>query len=388
MVWPNRIERRIRLKVTNVWRGRVLVVLSLVAAAAASAANTTAEESPWRYILARTLRDEEGLHNATLYAGDLTSRSFEAVYDFEPGFVIRAVIPNPTWEYAFVTGRTYKTAREVIRFCKVPLETGGKYEVVFEDRFRRSDDAIIMPAPEGEVFFLGRSFTVVKQGDAGLYTKTILYRYAPETGVEELAELEGYVALHGVAGENKLYVSYDERPPEGLTTIYGCYDLATGELTPSGFEPPDRRWNPGAAPITPPMRGEGPLTYTLGIVRCGPSYGIDYYIREPDEPGNYRRVIIENTTAVYVLCYGRDAIVYIPDLDVEENGIRIVTKYLDGTYCEPFLLPTDKPRGDIQKQRREYDLYYVEGEAPRGLVGLESAPPAWKSRSVYQTAGG
>ncbi len=359
------------MRINDVWPGRVLLMLSL----AAGAATAAVEEGPWRYLLARTLRDEGGLHHATLYAGDLTSRTFKAVYEFELGFVIRAVIPNPTWDYALVTGRTYRTPEEVIRVCKVPLEAGGEYEIVFEDRFRRYDGAIIMPAPEKELFFLGRSFSVLSGDAAEPESRTILYRYTPEAGVEELAELEGYVALHGVAGENTLYVSYEEWPAEGRTTVYGYYDVATGDLKPSGFKPPDRHWNPGAAPISPPVPGEGPLTYTLGIVKCGSGYGIDYYIREPDEPGNYRRVVIEDTTAAYVLCYGRDAIVYIPELDVEENGIRIVTKYLDGTYGEAFPLPMDPARRDLQEQRREYDLYYVEGEAPRGLSEAGPAPP-------------
>jgi hypothetical protein len=345
-------------------------------------------EEPWRYLLTRTLRDEDGLLNATLYFGDLTSRTFEAVITFEPGFIVRCVKPNPTWRYALVTGRTYKTTDDLIRFSKVPLEPGGEPEVVFEDRFRRSDGAIIITAAEGEVFFLRRSFTVVKQGEGGLRTKTILYRYEPETGVEELAELEGDVALHGIGGENKLYVSYDERPPEGLTTVYGYYDPATGELTPSGFEPPDRRWNPGEAPLSPPVPGEGPLTYALGVVRVGSGYGIDYYIREPDDPGNYRNVVVEDTTATIVLCRNRNVIVYIPELDAEENGIRIVTKYLDGTYGEPFPLPTDPARGDLQEQRWEYELYYVEGEAPRGLVGAGDAPLDFLSKPGSQTAGG
>jgi hypothetical protein len=310
-----------------------------------------------------------------LYLGDLASRSYEAVYEFEPGFFVLGVVPNPTWDYVLVTGAGGETAEGVLRFCRVPLEPGGEYEVVFEDRFRRYDNAIIIPAPEGDVFFLRRRFSVLAGEGAEPHDKTILYRYAPETGVEELAELEGYVALQGVAAEGFLYVSYDEWPAEGRTTVYGYYDIVTGELKPSGFKPPDRHWNPGAGPITPPVPGEGPLDYTLGIAKCGSSYGIDYYIREPDEPGNYRRVIIENTTAVYVLCYGRDVIVYIPDLDVEDNGIRIVTKYLDGTYGEPFPLPTDPARGDLREQWREYELFYVEGEAPRGLVSVGSAPP-------------
>ncbi len=358
-----------------VWRGRALLMLSLVAVAAVTAAASAAEEGPWRYLLTRTLIDEQGLLNATLYMGDLVSRSYEAVYEFEPGFVIHAVIPSPMWDYALVTGAAEEKAGDVIRFCRVPLEAGGEYEVVFEDHFRSRDGAIIIAAPESEVFFLVRYFSVLPEEGAEPQSRTTLYRYTPGTGVRELAELEGYVALHGVAGENALYVSYVEWPAEGRTVVYGYYDVVTGELKPSGFKPPDRHWNPGAGPITPPVPGEGPLTYTLGIAKCGSSYGFAYYIRDPDEPGNYRRVIIENTTAEYVLCYGRDAIVYIPELDVEENGIRIVTKYLDGTYGEPFPLPTDPARNDSQGLRRGYELFYVEGEAPRGLIGTEGARP-------------
>lgn len=363
------------MRFAKVWCRWGLVALSLVAVAVTSVASPAAQEGPWRYLLTRTLRNEEGLATATLYLGDLVSRKFEAIITFEPGFVIRGVVPNPTWEYALVTGRWYNTPNGVLRFYKVALDPGGEREVVFEDGFRRSDGAIIIPAAEGEVFVLCRSFTVVKEGYAELQTKTILYRYAPGTGVEELAELEGYVGLHGITGENTFYVSYDERRPEGLTTVYGYYDVATGELKPSGFEPPDRHWNPGEAPLWPPVPGEGPLTYALGVVRCGSGYGIDYYIRAPDDPENYRNVKVENTTATIVLCRDREVIVYIPELDVEENGLRIVTKYLDGTYGEPFPLPTDPARGDLQEQRWEYGLYYVEGEAPRGLRGIGPTPP-------------
>ena len=363
------------MRTMYVWRGRVLLMLSLAAVASAALTSPAAEEGPWRYLLTRTLIDEQELLNTTLYMGDLVSRSYEAVYEFERGFYVRAVIPNPTWDYALVTGAAEEEAGDVIRFCKVPLRKGGEYEVVFEDRFRESDGAIIVPAAEGDVFFLRRRFSVLAGEGAEPQDKTIFYRYAPESGVEELAELDGYVSLQGSAEEEFLYVTFDEWPAEGRTTVYGYYDLATGDLIPSGFKPPDRHWNPGAAPITPPVPGEGPLTYGLGVAKSGSSYGVDFYIREPDEPGNYRRVIVEDTTAVIVLCYGRDAIVYIPELDVEENGIRIVTKYLDGTYGEPFPLPSDPARDDSQGLRRGYELFYVEGEAPRGLVGIGSTQP-------------
>jgi hypothetical protein len=351
---------------------RALGVFMVVAAVTAAAA---AEEGPWRYLLTRTLIDEQKHLNTTLYMGDLASRSYEAVYEFEPGFVVRAVIPNPTWDYALITAAAEKEAGAVILVCKVPLRPGDEYEVIFEDRFRKRDGAIIVPAPEGDVFIVSRHFSILLEGEAEPQDRTIFYRYTPETDVEELAELEGYVALQGVAGENALYVNYDEWLPEGRTTIYGYYDLVTGELKPSGFEPPRRDWYPVDPPLGPPVPGEGPLNYALGVENCGSSCGVVYYIREPDEPGNYRKVVIENTTAEYVLCYGRDAIVYIPELDVEENGVRIITKYLDGTYGEPFPLPTDPAGSEPYRLRHGYELYYVEGEAPRGLVGLGDAPP-------------
>ena len=345
---------------TTVWCRWGLVALSLVAAAAGAVQGPAAQESRWRYLLLRTLGDEEGSANATLYVGDLTYRSLKAVATFEPGFIISDAMPNPTWEYLLVTGYTHNKPNDVFRFYKVPLGPGGEREVVFEDRFRRRDGAIIISAAEEEVFFLRRSFSVLAGEEAEPRTQTIFYRYAAGTGVEELAELEGYVALHGVAGENKFYVSYDERRPEGRTTVFGYYDVATGELTPSGFEPPIRYWNPGEAPLSPPVAGEGPLSYTLGVVKCGSGYGIDYYFREPDDPENYRNVKVDETTAGFVLCRDREAIVYIPELDVEETGIRIVTKYLDGTYGEPFPLPTDTERGNLKEQRWEYELFYVE----------------------------
>jgi hypothetical protein len=362
------------LRKIDVWRGRVFLLLILIAVAAITAAALEGEEGQWRYLLARTLIDEQERFNTTLYMGDLVSRSYEAVYEFEPGFDVRAIIPNPTWDYALVTGAIEEKAGSVIRFCKVPLRPGVKYEVVFEDRFRRRDDPIIIPAPDSEVFYLGRYFSVLPEEGAEPQSWTIFYRYTPESGVEKLAEVDRDLALHGVAGENVLYVSYDEWPPEGRTTVYGYYDAVKRELKPSGFKPPDRHWNPGAGPITPPVPGEGPLTYTLGIEKCGSSYGIVYYIREPGDPTNYRKVVIENTTAEYVLCFGRDAIVYIPELDVEENGVRIVTKYLDGTYGEPFPLPTEPAGSEPYRLRHGYELYYVEGEAPRGLVGLGAEP--------------
>ncbi|MGD8717917.1 MAG: hypothetical protein PVH29_03745, partial [Candidatus Zixiibacteriota bacterium] len=329
----------------------------------------------WRYLLTRTLIDEQGRLNMTLCMGDLVSRSYEAVYEFEPGFYIYAIIPNATWDYALVTGGAEGKDGDVIRFCKVPLRPGVEYEVVLEDRSRERDGAIIIPAPEGDIFYLRRRFSVLVEGEVERRDKTVFYRYTPDTGVEELAELEGYVSLQGVAVEGFLYVTFDEWPAEGRTTVYGYFDIATGELKPLGFEPPDRHWNPGAGPITPPVPGEGPMAYTLGIEKCGSSYGIVYYIREPGDPGNYRKVVVENTTAEFVLCYGRDAIVYIPELDVEENGVRIVTKYLDGTYGEPFPLPTEPAGSEPYRLRHGYELYYVEGEAPRGLVGLDGAPP-------------
>jgi hypothetical protein len=347
------------LKPTNVWRRWVLIALSLVAAVAV-AAGPTAEEGPWRYLLLRTLRDDEGLANATLYAGDLTSRSLEAIATFEPGFVVSDAVPNPTWEYLLVAGHTHNRSDDVFGLYKVPLTPVGEREIIFEDRYRRYGFTWIMPVPEEEVFYLERSFSVRTTEEEEPSTHTVIYRYAPETGIEELAAIERNVGLCGVAGENKFYVDYDEWRPEGRTMVFGYYDVATGELTDSGFEPPDRHWSPGVAPSSPPVPGEGPLTYSLGIVKCGSSYGVDYYFREPDDPENYRNVIVEETTAGAALCRGREVIVYIPELDVEENGIRIVTKYLDGTYGEPFPLPTDPARADLRKQRSEYVLFYVE----------------------------
>ncbi|MGD8720113.1 MAG: hypothetical protein PVH29_14995 [Candidatus Zixiibacteriota bacterium] len=355
------------------WRGRVFSILILAAAVTAAAA--AAEEGPWRYLLTRTLIDEQGRLNMTLYMGDLVSRSYEAVYEFEPGFDVRAVIPNPTWDYALITGAIEEKDGDVVRFCKVPLRPGLEYEVVFEDRYRRHDDPFIIPAPESEVFYLCRHFSVVSEEGADPQLWTIFYRYAPESGVEELAELDRDLAFHGIAGENALYVNYDEWLPEGRTTIYGFYDLVTGELKPSGFEPPRRDWYPVDPPLGPPVPGEGPLNYALGVEDCGSSCGVVYYIRKPGDTGDYRKVVIENTTAEYVYCYGRDAIVYIPELDVEENGVRIVTKYLDGTYGEPFPLPTEPTGSEPYRLRHGYELFYVEGEAPRGLVGLGGAPP-------------
>ena len=348
------------MRSANVWGRWGLITLGLVAAAVAAAPGPAAQESPWRYLLERTLRDEEGLANGTLYVGDLSSRVLEAVTTFEPGFVMTHALPNPTWEYALVAGHTYNASAEVVRFYKVALNRGGEREIIFEDDSRKYEYTVIMSEPAEEVFYFDRSFSVRAGEEAEPSTHTIHYRYAPGTGVEELAELEGNVALHGVAGENKFYVSYDEWRPEGRTTVFGYYDVATGELTPSGFEPPIRYWNPGEAPLSPPVAGEGPLSYTLGVVKCGSGYGIDYYFREPDDPENYRNVKVDETTAGFVLCRDREAIVYVPELDVEENGLRIVTKYLDTTYGEPFPLPTDEARGEIQKQRWEYELLYVE----------------------------
>jgi hypothetical protein len=359
-----RNERSKNVSIANVPRRWVLLAVSLAGLAATTASVSAAEENPWKYLLVRTLRDEKALANATLYVGDLTSRSLEPVAIFEPGFIVSSACASPTWDYALVTGHTYNTPGEVTRFYKVALNLGAERELIFEDGCRRHDDVVICPGLSGDVFYFYRSFSIRKTEEAEPRTYTILYRYAPETGIEQLAELEGYVALHGVAGENKFYVSYDEQRPEGRTTVFGYYDVATGELTDSGFEPPKRYWNPGDAPPPPPVPGEGPLSYTLGVVKCDSGYGIDYYFREPDDPDNYRNVKVEETTAGFVLCRDREVIVYIPELDVEENGIRIVTKYLDGTYGDPFPLPTDPNRGDLQEQRWEYQLLDVECAEP------------------------
>jgi hypothetical protein len=178
--------------------------------------------------------------------------------------------------------------------------------------------------------------------------------------MEELAEIEANVGFCGVAGEDKFYVDYDEMRPEGRTVVFGYYDAATGELTDSGFEPPDRHWNPGMWPPAGPVSGEGPLYYTLGVVKCGSGYGIDFYYREPGDPEDYRNVKIEETTAEFYYCREREAIVYIPELDVEESGVRVVTKYLDGKYGRPLPLPTDPAEGDSRGLRRGYELLYVE----------------------------
>lgn len=348
------------MKPTNVWRCWGLITLSLVAAAVAAVQGPAAQESRWRYLLLRTLDDEEGLANATLYLGDLQYRSLEAVATFEPGFVVSDAVPNPTWEYLLVAGYPYDTAEEITRVYKVALGPRGERETIFEDRRRRRDSIGILPAPEEGVFFLTRHFSVLTGEEAEPQTQTILYRYARGTEIEEIAEIEGNVGFCGVAGEGKFYVEYDEWRPEGRTAVFGYYDVATGELTDSGFEPPDRHWNPGEAPDTPAVPGEGPLSYGLGVVKCGSGYGIDYYFREPDDPGDYRNVKVEETTAEFFLCRDREIIVYIPELDVEKNGLRIVTKYLDTTYGEPFPLPTDTARGDLKKQRWEYELLYVE----------------------------
>jgi hypothetical protein len=336
-----------------------LITLSLVAAAVAVVQGPAAQDW-WRYLLLRTLGDEEGLANATLYVGDLTNRTLEAVATFEPGFIISDAVPNSTWEYLLVAGYPYDTAEEITRVYKVALGPHGERETIFEDRRRRRDSIGILPAPEEGVFFLTRHFSVLTGDEAKPQTQTILYRYAPGTEIEELADIEGNVGFCGVAGEGKFYVEYDEWRLEGRTVVFGYYDLATGELTASGFEPPDRHWNPGMWPPARPVYGEGPLSYSLGVVKCGSSYGIDFYFREPDDPEDYRNVKVEATTAGFFLCRDRDVIVYIPELDVEENGLRIVTKYLDTTYGEPFPLPTDPARPDLQEQRREYEMLYVE----------------------------
>ncbi len=347
------------MRSANVWGLWGLITLGLVAAAVAAVQGPAAQDW-WRYLLLRTLDDEEGLANATLYVGDLTSRTLEAVATFEPGFVISDAVPDPAWEYLLVAGFTYNGTGEITRFYKVALGEGGESETIFEDRYRRHDYTYVLPVPEEGVFYFNRSSSERASEEAEPQPRTTLYRYAPGTGIEEMAEVEGNVGFCGVAGENKFYVDYDEWRPEGRTAVFGYYDVATGELTDSGFEPPDRHWNPGEAPDTPAVPGEGPLTYGLGVVKCGSGYGIDYYFREPDDPDDYRNIKVEETTAGFFLCRYREVIVYIPELDVEENGIRIVTKYLDTTYGEPFPLPTDPARGDLKKQRWEYELLYVE----------------------------
>lgn len=347
------------MRIANVWRGWVLITLSLVAAAGA-VQGPAAQEGPWRYLLLRTLKDKAGLANATLCLGDLEYRTLEPVATFEPGFVIYDAVPNPTWEYLLVAGYPYDTGEEITRVYKIALGPHGERETIFEDRRRRRDSIGILPVPEEGVFLLTRHYSAVTGEDAEPQTYTTLYRYAPGTEIEELAEIEGNVGFCGVAGEGKFYVEYDEWRTEGRTVVFGYYDLATGELTDSGFEPPERHWNPGMWPPARRVYGEGPLGYTLGVVECGSGYGIDFYFREPDDPGNYRNVKVEETTAEFFLCRDRKVIVYIPELDVEENGVRIVTKYLDTTYGEPFPLPTDRPRGDSQGLRRGYELLYVE----------------------------
>ncbi len=348
------------MRLSKIWGLCVLITLSLVAAAVTAARTPTTDEVPWRYLLARTVRDESGLANGTLYIGDLTSRSLDLVAAFEPGFIISGAWVNPTWDYALLTGHTYNTPREVTRFYKLALEPAGYRELIFEDGFRKYEGVGICPGLSEDVFYFDRSFSVQDEEEGEPRTHTIIYRYTPEKGIDELAELDGYVALHGVAGENKFYVSYDEWRTEGRTVVFGYYDVATGELTDSGFEPPDRHWCPGEAPPPPPIHGEGPLSYTLGVVECGSGSGIDFYFREPDDPGDYRNVKVEETTAEFYLCRDRKAIVYIPELDVEENGVRVVTKYLDGTYGEPFPLASDAAGSDAPGLRRGYELFYVE----------------------------
>lgn len=343
----------------NAWRGWVLITLSLVVAAGAAVQGPAAQDW-WRFLLLRTLSDEEGLANATLYLGDLKYRTLEPVATFEPGFVIYDAVPNPTWEYLLVAGYPYDTGEEITRVYKVALGPHGERETIFEDRRRMRDSIGILPVPEEGVFLLTRHYSALAGEEAEPQTRTTLYLYAPGTEIEELAEIEGNVGFCGVAGEGKFYVEYDEWRTEGRTVVFGYYDLATGELTDSGFEPPDRHWNPGMWPPARPVYGQGPLSYTLGVVKCGSGYGIDFYFREPDDPDDYRNVKVEETTAEFFLCRDREVIVYIPELDVEENGLRIVTKYLDTTYGEPFALPTDEARGDLQEQRWEYELLYVE----------------------------
>jgi hypothetical protein len=300
------------------------------------------------------------LPNATLYVGDLTNCTLEAVATFEPGFFLLDAVPNPTWQYLLVAGHTHDKNGDVTGFYKVALGPGGERETIFEDPYRKPDFVNVMSEAEEGAFYIYRLFSKREAEEAESRTWTTLYRYAPETGIEELVEIEGNVAFHGVAGEDKFYVSYDEMRPEGRTVVFGYYDLATGELTDSGFEPPDRHWSPGRAPDTPAVPGEGPLDYSLGIVKCGSSYADDYYYREPDEPDNYRNMKVEGATAGFYFYPDRGAIVFIPELDVAENGIRIVTRYLGGTYGEPFPLPTDPSRSDLQEQRWEYELLYAE----------------------------
>lgn len=336
------------------------MTLSFAAAAGATAQGPAHQERPWRFLVLRNLGDEAGLANATLYVGDLVDRTLEPAVTFEPGFIVSDAVPDPTWEYLLVAGFPYGTAEEMTCVYKITLNRPEERETIFEDRYRRRDSIGILPAPEEGVFYLSRHFSVPTGEGAESETHTVLYRYAPGTEMEELGEIEGNVGFCGVAGEGRFYVEYDEWRPEGRTIVFGYYDPATGELTDSGVEPPDRHWNPGMWPPAGPVSGEGPLYYTLGVVRCGSGYGIDFYYREPDAPDDYRNVKIEETTAEFYFCRDREAIVYIPELDVEESGVRVVTKYLDGKYGRPLPLPTDPAGSDSPGLRRGYELLYVE----------------------------
>lgn len=348
------------MRLSSAVRGWIFITLCLVAVAGAITQGPANQERPWRFLVLRNLGDEAGLANATLYVGDLVDRTLEPAVTFEPGFFVLDAVPSPTWEYLIVAGHTHDTDGDVIGFYKVTLGPGGERETIFEDSYRKPDFINVVSESEEGVFYIYRLFFKQETEESESRTWTTLYRYVPESGIEELAEVEGNVAFHGVAGEDKFYVSYDELRPEGRTVVFGYYDLATGELTDSGFEPPDRYWSPGRAPDTPAVPGEGPLDYSLGTVKYGSSYAVDYYYREPDEPDNYRNMKVEGATAGFYFFPDRGAIVYIPESDVEENGIRIVTRYFGGTYGEPFPLPTDPSGSDLQEQRCEYELLYVE----------------------------
>jgi hypothetical protein len=348
------------LRLSSVGRGSVLITLILAAVAGAVTQGPANQDGLWRFLLLRTLADEDGLPKATLYVGDLGDHTLEAVATFEPGFFVLDAVPNPAWGYLLVAGHTCDTDRDITRFYKVPIGPAGERETLYEDFYRKPDFTNIVPEAEDGLFYICRLYSKRETEEAESRTWTTLYRYTPATGIEELAEIDGNVAVHGGAGEGKLYVSYDEMRPEGRTVVFGYYDLATGKLTDSGFVPPERFWSPGRAPDTPAVPGEGPLDYTLGIEECSTGYAVDYYYREPDEPDKYRNMKVEGGTAGFWFYPDRGAVVLFPDLDVEENGIRVVTRYLGGTYGEPFPLPTDPSRGDIKEQRREYEMLYIE----------------------------
>ena len=245
------------MRILNVGRGWVLVVLGLVAVAGAVTQGPANQDGLWRFLLLRTLEDEGGLPNATLYVGDLVNRTLEPVATFEPGFFVLDAVPNSTWEYLLVAGHTHNTNGDVTGFYKLALGPGGERETLFEDPYRRPDFTNVTGEAEEGVFYIYRLFSKRETEEAEPRTWTTFYRYSPETGIEELAEIEANVSLDGVAGEDKFYVTYDEMRPEGRTVVFGYYDLATGELTDSGFEPPERFWSPGRAPDTPAVSGEG-----------------------------------------------------------------------------------------------------------------------------------